>query len=776
MADLGTLVTSFGADLGPLRRSTMQAETQFRRFQKSGVAALSKVKRSVFSLQTALAGLGLSLVAKSFVSAASEAENYRVRLRYLLGSVEEGNRLFREMADYAGRVPFEYRNVMGAATALSGVMKGGVEEVKEWMPMIGDLAAVAGLSIEETTSQVIRMYSAGAAAADMFRERGILAMMGFQAGVHYSAEETRRMMMEAWKKADSQFRGATEGLSRTWEGAMSMISDAWFQFRNLVMEAGVFDFMKEGVGLLLDRIKELKKEGRLDDWAREMADKVLASFKAIILGAAAVSDALRGWKEIFRVVEIAWLEYIAIPLWEGLHKIRKAATTTLKLLNLLHKFSPTGVAEKLLGITSEIEKAVKNSERILNEQKVIIAGYKEELLKAKEALADLVTAPTNYEKAKEIISEIEARVTALREAVQASAAGVTEAGGAGNVGMLMEEYIKKAKELAAIEYAPPFDWEQYLPPDVVDTSMDAYIKKAKELAAIEYPEPFDWEQYLPPSAITPTIDTDAQVSALRDMYSDMGEYGQDYTKQVFKLIDMQAKKYEDLKIEQNLIDKWVTKEKKKRLDEQAQLTRDSLARTAGNWADFFKYLGKENKAAFKAYKLMAITEAIINTYSAAVAAYKSTAVIPVIGPALAPVAAAGAIAAGLANVEMIRAQKMHTGGIVGESGTLKTVMPAVFDHAPRAHEGLGPDEVPIIAKKDEGIFTPKQMAALAPVGSGESKTVNIIMNNPVFQDQATLRRVYAEMATQIAERVAPGAVVRSYHNDGRIRSIIRGRA
>jgi len=274
----------------------------------------------------------------------------------------------------------------------------------------------------------------------------------------------------------------------------------------------------------------------------------------------------------------------------------------------------------------------------------------------------------------------------------------------------------------------------------------------------------------------PEIDPTAQVSALRDMYSDMGEYGQEYTNQVFKLIDMQAKKYKELGIEQTLIDKWVTKEKKNRLDEQAQLTRDSLARTAGNWADFFKYLGKENKAAFKAYKLMAITEAIINTYSAAVAAYKSTAVIPVIGPALAPVAAAGAIAAGLANVEMIRAQKMHTGGIVGEGGTLKTVMPAVFDYAPRAHEGLGPDEVPIIAKKDEGIFTPKQMAALAPVGSGESKTVNIIMNNPTFQDQATQRRVFADIATKIAEQVAPGAVVRSYHNDGRIRSIIRGRA
>jgi len=66
----------------------------------------------------------------------------------------------------------------------------------------------------------------------------------------------------------------------------------------------------------------------------------------------------------------------------------------------------------------------------------------------------------------------------------------------GDPGATMDEYIKKAKEMAAIEYAPPFDWEQYLPPAEIDTSMDAYIAKAKEMAAIEYAPPFDYEQYI----------------------------------------------------------------------------------------------------------------------------------------------------------------------------------------------------------------------------------------------------------------------------------------
>ena len=160
----------------------------------------------------------LGRIANDFLDAAKASENYGVRLNTLLGSVSEGGRLFNEMSDYAAAVPFQYREIMEAATGLSGVMDGGVDEIRTWMPLIGDLAAVSGLTIQEATGQVIRMYSAGAASADMFRERGILAMMGFQAGVSYTAEETRRMMFASWDAQNSKFKGVTDDLALTWEG------------------------------------------------------------------------------------------------------------------------------------------------------------------------------------------------------------------------------------------------------------------------------------------------------------------------------------------------------------------------------------------------------------------------------------------------------------------------------------------------------------------------------------------------------------------------------
>jgi hypothetical protein len=90
-------------------------------------------------------------------------------------------------------------------------------------------------------------------------------------------------------------------------------------------------------------------------------------------------------------------------------------------------------------------------------------------------------------------------------------------------------------------------------------------------------------------------------------------------------------------------------------------------------------LGEGNKA----YKAFAIANAIMNTYQGAVAAFQSAAAIPVVGWIAAPIAAAAAVAAGLANVAKIRSAReqggsLAAGGIamVGERNKAELIMPA----------------------------------------------------------------------------------------------------
>ena len=70
----------------------------------------------------------------------------------------------------------------------------------------------------------------------------------------------------------------------------------------------------------------------------------------------------------------------------------------------------------------------------------------------------------------------------------------------------------------------------------------------------------------------------------------------------------------------------------------------------------------ENRKQFEIGKAAAIAEAVINTYKSANAAYASMAGIPFVGPALGAVAAGAAVAAGVANVQKIKSQKMGGGG------------------------------------------------------------------------------------------------------------------
>lgn len=108
--------------------------------------------------------------------------------------------------------------------------------------------------------------------------------------------------------------------------------------------------------------------------------------------------------------------------------------------------------------------------------------------------------------------------------------------------------------------------------------------------------------------------------------------------------------------------------------------RNEYASMLGQTTDDLKTaLGEGNKA----YKAFAIANAIMNTYQAAVAAYQSAAAIPVIGWIAGPVAAAAAVAAGLANVQKIRSAReqggsLAAGGIamVGERNKAELIMPA----------------------------------------------------------------------------------------------------
>lgn len=117
------------------------------------------------------------------------------------------------------------------------------------------------------------------------------------------------------------------------------------------------------------------------------------------------------------------------------------------------------------------------------------------------------------------------------------------------------------------------------------------------------------------------------------------------------------------------------------INEQYAMKRaDATATAFGNMAS---NIGSALGEASGAYKAFAIVQATIATYTAAIEAYKSTAAIPVVGPFLAPVAAAAAVGAGMAQVSAIRSAREQGGQLsagqastIAERGKPEVIMPA----------------------------------------------------------------------------------------------------
>lgn len=119
-------------------------------------------------------------------------------------------------------------------------------------------------------------------------------------------------------------------------------------------------------------------------------------------------------------------------------------------------------------------------------------------------------------------------------------------------------------------------------------------------------------------------------------------------------------------------------DKIKELEEKKKKARtDALQTTASVLGDVAKLFGEQTKAG----KAAAIAEATISTYLSAQKAYDSTIGVPFVGPALAPIAAGIAIAAGLKNIKAIASVKTPNGG-GGGGGALPSVQSGTTAQAP----------------------------------------------------------------------------------------------
>ena len=335
---------------------------------------LDKVKASIFNVRNALLGIGAGAVVKGFVDAGIQVENLEVQLKALFGSAKAGKNALKIVTDFATKTPFELSNIQQGIVSLATVRKtaekAGVS-FEELLKITGNTAVQLGGDFALASMQIQRAFSGGIGASELFRERGISAMAGFQAGTAYSIDQTIKKIRKAFG-TDGEFGNLIDELSKTLSGTVSNLKDAFFKFQ-IAVSAGFFSELKKQLGDLKQFVDEndsnIKQFGVSVGQGLSRAIVKLAEatkyvvenfemFKNILLG-------IIGTKIIIFLGNVAYAIAGLIPIVKGL--------TTAMMLNPLIATATlvaTGIAlitKELLDQTEKVNDLTKAYEALNNE-------------------------------------------------------------------------------------------------------------------------------------------------------------------------------------------------------------------------------------------------------------------------------------------------------------------------------------------------------------------------------------------------------------------------
>lgn len=181
-----------------------------------------------------VAGAAITAVAGLAVREAAQFETLEVRLQAIFNSTTKGTKAFKELQEVAAKTPFSLQGVVRAGATLAAYMGKQKDQAVELTGSIADLAAFMGDDIPQAASAFGRAFAAGAGAADMLRERGVLALVADFAKMKYGVEdltkmtlpEFRKVLIEAIRDPSLGIAGSTEKLAKTFVGGVSNMKDA----------------------------------------------------------------------------------------------------------------------------------------------------------------------------------------------------------------------------------------------------------------------------------------------------------------------------------------------------------------------------------------------------------------------------------------------------------------------------------------------------------------------------------------------------------------------
>lgn len=674
MADIASLIVRVSAT------GVDKVTSQLNGLTKAAGAAAA----AVVSLETA------KQVFSALVDSQRNFDKLNSGLITMTGSAENAAKAFSVLQQFAKETPYGLNQAVEGFTKLVAL---GLNPSKEALISYGNTAAAMGKDLNQMIEAVA---DASTFEFERLKEFGIkssqqadtvsFTFRGVTTTVKKNSEEIQKYLLNI---GNTDFAGAMETRSKTLDGQLSSLADSFDGLVLAVAQSGFGDAVGEqaataedAITALTDAIASNEIAATLQDWAtlfnesfkfisdalNDLAFDTEGKSADMSDSLGAIPDAIREWlpdiQQTFHEV-IAWFQRIddyAVALGQTLADVfdpSKTAALTFKNLT----------AEADAAYDASIKRAEAESQAITN--------------RSKQRKKEIEEQRKQYDERKK--QEIDL------------ASLVNKKGGTGGTGETDDKdakaAAKKAEQLRkqAQDYLDTLARQNNDELKAIDAQEQQKLAKAKEFYSQGALSLKEYEKAKTAIVLEAGQARQEELDKRQKEAQEKQQKGDDFMAQIMgqnaaelELLDIQEQQklaVADKYREQGLINEEQYQAALNAINEQYATKRaEALGSSFGDMAANAKTAFGEASTAYKAF---AIAQATIATYTSAIEAYKSTAAIPVVGPFLAPVAAATAVAAGLANIAKIRSAREQGGQLsagqmstIAERGKPEVIMPA----------------------------------------------------------------------------------------------------
>ena len=265
-------------------------------------------------------------------------------------------------------------------------------------------------------------------------------MLGFQAGAAVSIEDTVQKFEEVFGKG-GRFGKATDELAETFTGTLSMIGDKIFNFKKVILEAGLFESLKKEFGALDKFLEQNSKQ--IDQVAQDIGIALGFAVKKVADAVIVLKDNMNIFKNIIMVLISVKVVTLFTNLAIALTNVSKAMMT-FGFATLFTKGGLLGIA-KAIAKGGAIFVAFKGMEKLFEDMKDSFEDFshsvKNVLPDARDLQKTLIPVKEVFDNASIAVNTIENELSvAIPTATQKTIAKFKEL----NDGVLEQIKQKKA--------------------------------------------------------------------------------------------------------------------------------------------------------------------------------------------------------------------------------------------------------------------------------------------------------------------------------------------